>query len=367
MRKVLVQILLRNNVMRRKKKRLEELRQEALFAYGINEQIARTKDPIYDQRTEKSDGYLYDERVRTRVPKREYQKRTEYPRHSDSRSLSRPLERSLSRSREPYTSRNRDLRQELREKRESRGHEVWNRLERKERSTNDRHHPYQRKTDSYRGSRDTRHDSEQVWRPKNGHGQGAEPNQKDILETPTSKPADQNNRSRNTRADSQRTVSEVPPPAGGRRAHGHLIRYQNESESERIRRIKGKAKVVELSKAEKYQQFLKKTLPMGNLAIREPLPSPGQGTQQHGNLPKSLEKALDEELSFTPLDDEILYDVEEGEALTADQIDYMINELADDPIDDEMMANDDLLGEELASDAEKIDAISQLSPMEVHD
>ncbi|CAA7045931.1 unnamed protein product [Microthlaspi erraticum] len=112
-------------------------------------------------------------------------------------------------------------------------------------------------------------------------------------------------------------------------------------------------------------RYMEKPPPLKSLSIIEPAsnpdPYPGNGSHQDQDPAASL---------LTPMEEEFLVNTEEGEldeTHTADQIDYMINELADSALDDVMLENDDLLGEELASDEERIDAITQLSPMVLQD
>ncbi|CAA7036806.1 unnamed protein product [Microthlaspi erraticum] len=107
----------------------------------------------------------------------------------------------------------------------------------------------------------------------------------------------------------------------------------------------------------------------GALSIREPNLNSGRDAQKIGEQTRLPMTPTEENFPITPFEDALLADIaeeEEGEmteALTAAQIDYMINELAEEGIDEDMLENDDLLGDELASDAEQIDAISQLSPI----
>ncbi|CAA7045930.1 unnamed protein product [Microthlaspi erraticum] len=139
----------------KKRLRLEQLRQEALFGYGVNTttNATRPKEASVSLRTEIRDDHLYDDRVRTNVPKREYRQRSDHTSYSESRSQAR----------DKSVSRHQDLRQELSKTRDSRGREVWNRLDRshldKRQSGKDRYHPYEKPTNEQRGSRYVRKDS----------------------------------------------------------------------------------------------------------------------------------------------------------------------------------------------------------------
>ncbi|CAA7023628.1 unnamed protein product [Microthlaspi erraticum] len=333
----------------KKRLRLEELRQEALFGYGVNATTnsTRTKEAWVSQRTEIRDDHLYDDCVRTNIPKREYRQRSDHTSYSESRSQAR----------NKSVSRHQDLRQELSKRRDSRGREVWTRLDRshldKRQSGKDRYHPYEKPTNERRSSRDVRKDSQQVWHPKKIQQ----------LDTPTSRVSNMRSAVQEPPSDSQQTITERPNNMERSRtkAKGLLITYPTIAESERPNKRKGKEHVVELSKRKKMMRYMEKPQPLKSLSIIEPAsnpaPYPGNVTHQDQDPTASL---------LTPMEEEFLANTEEGEldeTLTADQIDYMINELAYSALDDVMLENDDLLGEELASDEERIDAISQLSPM----
>ncbi|CAA7020262.1 unnamed protein product [Microthlaspi erraticum] len=333
-----------------------------MVGYGVaaTTKSTKAKEASGSLRTEMRDDYLYDDRSRTNVPKREYRQRSNHTNLSESRSVSQ----------DKSASRYHDLRQELRKRRDSRGREVWNRLDRsnleKRHSGRDRYHPYEKSTSERRGSRDLRKDSQQVWRPK-------KPQQ---LDTPTSRISNQERAVREPPSDSQRTVSDIPNnrERSQNQAKGLLITYPTEAEKELVWKRKGKEHAVELSKEEKLLRYMEQPPPLRNLSITEPAPhrapNPENETQQLPDPNALLLPPSDTMVPISPMEEEFLAAMEEGEldeTLTAAQIDYMINELAESGLDDEMLENDDLLGEELASDEEKIDAISQLSPLVFQD
>ncbi|CAA7036808.1 unnamed protein product [Microthlaspi erraticum] len=138
----------------KKKLRIEQINQGLVQDNSNPEyRMGNREAPTEIPETHLTNRALYDDRTRTSVPRREYQQRDSLPRSSEGRNASR----------------SRDLRQELRDRRDSRGHEVWNRLERnhveKRRNDRDRYHPYQRSKDGQGGSRDTRYEAQRVWRP----------------------------------------------------------------------------------------------------------------------------------------------------------------------------------------------------------
>lgn len=165
----------------------------------------------------------------------------------------------------------RDLRHELKDRRESRGKEVWKRIERPSHNshhadrgrvdrdhvdhnrvhrtrvqyTRDRYQPYHQRDEKYGKSMHTRSDSHGLWRPRYN------PASIDthLTETPSSRVSSWNRRVQETPSDSQRTgtVSEtrtIPEP-NTNRPRGHLVIHQQDKEEERLRKRKGKAHVAD--------------------------------------------------------------------------------------------------------------------------
>lgn len=237
-----------------------------------------------------------------------------------------------------------------------------------------RHHPYQRPSlDFPRDSREVKGaaSATQTWRPKN-----REVTFHQQLDTPNSRISDRNRDSVETKSDSQRTITEVPQnrEESRNRANGLLITHSSESESERRRKLKGKAPAVVLSKADKIQNFLMQNIQPGGFAIREPNPSSPHSSPKIPDDTPAIRQSPEAQSPVDKLiEDSLMEEPVEGN-LTAADIDNMINELADSvtepaaiEMDTEMLDNDDLLGEELESEAEQIEAISQLSPIVLHD
>ncbi|CAA7014603.1 unnamed protein product [Microthlaspi erraticum] len=253
--------------------------------------------------------------------------------------------------------------------RDMRGKDVWKRLENEHTSSernhyprsHSRYHPYQRSSnESLRESRGTRRTPPrtQTWHPKN-----REQTNRSLLDTPNSRVSDPHKGAIDTRSNMQQTVTEVVQTGEEyqNRARGSMITHTRDLESEKMRKFKAPA--IELTKAEKLQRDLSRDFQPGTLTIRDqnpPLPQSPYKTPE-----SNMEMVQDPEGITTlnqPTNDLLMDNPMEG-GLTAAEINYMINELADDDMDEDMFANDDLLGAELEDEAEQIEAISQLSPI----
>ncbi|CAA7050321.1 unnamed protein product [Microthlaspi erraticum] len=148
--------------------------------------------------------------------------------------------------------RERDLRLKLKQQRDSRGKDVWNRVKRlPTRHTpvsRERYHPYKGSYDRTRKRDTSRNNSHQMWRPRHPYNK-ALPNQ---METPSSRVSNHNSEGFNTPVDSQRTLSARGDNEGptDRRGSGVLVVYPKNTEEDRIRKLKGKAIETEASRAE---------------------------------------------------------------------------------------------------------------------
>ncbi|CAA7033529.1 unnamed protein product [Microthlaspi erraticum] len=198
----------------------------------------------------------------------------------------------------------------------------------------------------------------QTWRPKQ-----KEETRYRQLDTPNSRVSDKNRGSVDTRAYCQRTVTDIPNNKVeiGTKANDLLITYPRDTEPETIGKTKGKALAVELSKSEKLQQFLQQNPQPGNLTIREqsnPIVPP---VSKSFDSPNTEQNPIEKNIAVTPIADDLMEEPEEGE-LTQAEINNMINELADSVLDEKMLENDDLLGEELGeemgSDDDLIETLS---------
>ncbi|CAA7059510.1 unnamed protein product [Microthlaspi erraticum] len=266
----------------------------------------------------------------------------------------------------------RDLRKDLQDKREYRGREVWKRLDAAQDRTiprpRERYHPYSRNQYETCLSNLKAPTTRQVWRPKSPRN-----DRRNVYEeTPQTRNSVQAERSHTSHVDSQRTISVQETNPMQRR--GKLVVYQGETEQDRLRRIKGKGILVEAPKKTKQQMF---QMAMQNnmnatFAIRDPqeqvripaqtLPDrPKQTSAQNTNQRSSPPKEKTD-MSLSPRESPEK-EMTEGEKMALDlEMEELFQEAEAGLMDDEMMENDDLLGEEMDEDAEKVDAISQLSP-----
>ncbi|CAN6917323.1 unnamed protein product [Brassica oleracea] len=188
-------------------------------------------------------------------------------------------------------------------------------------------------------------------------------------------------------ADSQRTISEHPGifTNNGVQGNGHLVVHMNETEDEKRRRLKGKAIMPPLDatpmpKAKDATSLAiligRNTVIIGDQPLLRPTSQRaliGQTAESaQGRKNASIERATPiatatREDEF--LDDDMLTEEQAKQVImTAEdeaEVDRIVSEFDDVIMDENMMENDDLLVDESGFDAEKIDAISQLSPMQV--
>ncbi|CAN7110731.1 unnamed protein product [Brassica rapa subsp. narinosa] len=199
--------------------------------------------------------------------------------------------------------------------------------------------------------------------------------------TPVSTGADQDG------TDSQRTISEHPRnfTNNGTQGSGHLVVHRNETEEEKRRRLKGKAVMAPLdatpmSKAKDATSSAiligRNTIIIGDQPSNRPTSQraligqtaeSAQGRQNASFERASLNDTAAREAEL--LDDDMLTEEQAKHVtMTAEdeaEVDRLVSEFGDVIMDENMMENDDLLVDEPGFDAEKIDAISQLSPMQV--
>ena len=214
-------------------------------------------------------------------------------------------------------------------------------------------------------SHHSRH-SQQVWRPKsqvNESRNNSQTKSVGVSETQAS-------RSR-ALTDSQRTISEVCQGRGVRdmQGTGVMVVHRNEMSEDRLRRFKGKAPMF--SKAlEKTPMSASKDSPAGLITrdrgiikIRDgESPLHPEETKYVSSLarprtePEINNLELDRLMESQHIDNLVMTREDEAE------VDKLVEDFRDVVMDDEMIQNDDLLVDELGFDAEKIDAISQLSP-----
>ncbi|CAA7024088.1 unnamed protein product [Microthlaspi erraticum] len=261
--------------------------------------------------------------------------------------------------------RNSDLRHELKEKRETRGKEVWNRIEKpvynRDHTRGDRYHPYQRPRGGFERSNTQARDSHKVWRPKHPprHGENFK------TDTPHSHASVQNRDRMGAVSDSQRTTSEERTPVrdNNRRGSGHLIVYPKEPLEDSLRKLKGKAHVTETSRmAEKRERDIQLGRKIGSLTIAEPLSPPGRVIPTTNPTTLVTTKSIQPDEPISQMDQEVPME-EEDEGYTEAELMQMEAEFEAHGMDEQTMENDDLLGEELEADAEQTEAISQLSPV----
>ncbi|KAF2583196.1 hypothetical protein F2Q68_00004314 [Brassica cretica] len=136
-------------------------------------------------------------------------------------------------------------------------------------------------------------------------------------------------------------------------------------EEERIRRLKGKAIATGSPSPQDKAAHLASLAARGtSLTIRESPAAPTHRTpytspRYDSNLIKQSDKPLDNEFGLDQDLDMPMTDLELAE------VDNLVLETERLEMDENMMDNDDLLGDSPAHDAEKIKAISQLSPANV--
>ncbi|KAF2543823.1 hypothetical protein F2Q68_00032164 [Brassica cretica] len=186
--------------------------------------------------------------------------------------------------------------------------------------------------------------------------------------------------------DSQRTISEHPRifTNNGTQGSGHLVVHRNETEEEKRRRLKGKAIMAPLDATpmSKAKDATSSTILIGrNTIIIGDQPS-FRPTSQRALIGQTAESAQGRQNASSEratiidtatreegiLDDDMLTEEQAKQVtMTAEdeaEVDRLVSEFGDVIMDENMMENDDLLVDEPGFDAEKIDAISQLSPMQ---
>ena len=188
-------------------------------------------------------------------------------------------------------------------------------------------------------------------------------------------------------ADSQRTISEHPGifTNNGVQGSGYLVVHRNVTEDEKRKRLKGKVimpplDATPMSKAKDATSLAiligRNTVIIGDQPSLRPTSQRaliGQTAENaQGRKNASIERATPiatatREEEF--LDDDMLTEEQAKQVImTAEdeaEVDRIVSEFDDVIMDENMMENDDLLVDESGFDAEKIDAISQLSPMQV--
>ena len=213
--------------------------------------------------------------------------------------------------------------------------------------------------------------SQQVWRPKSQVNESKSNNQnKSVGASETPAPPSR------ALTDSQRTISEVRQGRGGRDTQGTgvMVVHRNEMSEERVRRIKGKAPMFTeaLEKtpmsAAKFSPAGLLTRDRGVLRIRDgESPLCPEETRYVSSLvrpstePEIVNLDLDRLMESHHIDNLVMTREDEAE------VDKLVEDFGDVIMDDNMMQNDDLLVDEPGFDAEKIDAISQLSPAYAED
>ena len=173
-----------------------------------------------------------------------------------------------------------------------------------------------------------------------------------------------------TMTDSQQTISEALPRRSPQETTGNgvLVVHRNETAEERKRRLKGKAP-MHPEPMERTPISTAKNPPLGLLtrnrgvisirsdedrsdveASRYPSPLVRTRTEKDSlDLDKLMESDHIEKMIMTKEDEAV--------------VDKLVEDFGEVVMDDDMLQNDDLLVDEPGFDAEKIDAISQLSPV----
>ncbi|KAF3530741.1 hypothetical protein DY000_02041004 [Brassica cretica] len=185
--------------------------------------------------------------------------------------------------------------------------------------------------------------------------------------------------SKNSLSFSGSMVSQKPPRSG------HLVVHRNETEDEKRKRLKGKVimpplDATPMSKAKDATSLAiligRNTVIIGDQPSLRPASQRaliGQTAENaQGRKNASIERATPiatatREEEF--LDVDMLTEEQAKQVImTAEdeaEVDRIVSEFDDVIMDENMMENDDLLVDESGFDVEKIDAISQLSPMQV--
>ncbi|KAL0886407.1 LOW QUALITY PROTEIN: hypothetical protein Bca101_010390 [Brassica carinata] len=206
--------------------------------------------------------------------------------------------------------------------------------------------------------------SQRIWRSKNQESEFRSNNRSRLDENTEHRPPPPSQ----TMTDSQQTISEALQRRGFQETPGNgvLVVHRNETTEERKRRLKGKAPMHPES-MERTPMSAAKNPPSGLLtrnrgviSIRNDEDRPAAEVSRYASpLDRTRTEKdsldLDKLMESEHIDKMIM--TKEYEAVV-DKLDF--GEVV---MDDDMMQNDDLLVDEPGFDAEKIDAISQLSPV----
>ncbi|KAL0800825.1 hypothetical protein Bca101_056000 [Brassica carinata] len=167
------------------------------------------------------------------------------------------------------------------------------------------------------------------------------------------------------KADSQQTISGGLQERNERGGHGNgvLVVHQNETAEERLRRLKGKDIMQAEPVSVKKVPHAILTRDRGTVVIweggnRSPPNAPRSVISPHRLRDESEEPCLDLDnlMNSKHIDNMVMSREEEAD------VEKLVDEFGDVFMDETMIQNDDLLGDEPGQDAEVIDAISQLSP-----
>ncbi|KAL0718784.1 hypothetical protein Bca4012_068107 [Brassica carinata] len=254
---------------------------------------------------------------------------------------------------------------------------VWNRLEKPPLKREDAAPAYRSKNHGGAHVQETRYgrerypsqqsqQSQRVWRPRH---QENEPKSSNRIKS-IAIAGNGGSISRGV-TDSQQTISDVLPRQGALETQGSgvLVVHKDETPEERKRRLKGKAPMS--------TEFLDKTPtsaaknPPARLLTRdrgilrinaEITHSPLERTRYDTRLDKNGTEPEVDSLDLERLMESDHIDKMVMSRKDEEEVDKLVEVFGDVVMDDEMMQNDDLLVDEPGFDAEKIDAISQLSP-----
>ncbi|KAF8094819.1 hypothetical protein N665_0352s0027 [Sinapis alba] len=233
-------------------------------------------------------------------------------------------------------------------------------------------------------SRGPRKPSQQEWRPREPHASNYN-RAKDLRDDRVSVPRDEKGHCpvsphvEQDMSDSQRTISVHPGnlDTSGIPRSGHLIIHRNETDEEKRRRLKGKAirTSMEATPMSKAKDMASSALLIGRntIIIREP-PALEPLRQlaplrQENNDSHSLPSP---DIGILNLGEDGMLNDDQAKKITLTteeeaEVDKLVSEFDGVMMDENMVENDDLMVDEPGFDAEKIDAISQLSPMQHHD
>ncbi|KAG2241383.1 hypothetical protein Bca52824_096632 [Brassica carinata] len=160
--------------------------------------------------------------------------------------------------------------------------------------------------------------------------------------------------------DSQQTISGGLKEYNGQGGQGNgvLVVHTNETSEERWRRLKGKAVMLEEPSDNTSPPRNRGTILIREGGIRSPPPAPRSviSPLRLRDEPEEPSLELDTLMRSKHIDSMVLTREEEAD------VDKLVNDFGGVVMDDAMLQNDDLLGDEPGYDAEVIDAISNLSP-----